>query len=166
MADAIRRETAELHLAEFAPATAASLQETLVKYRLEGLVDVKNPLDVTPMATDAAFADLIRTMLDDGGVDLLVAGVVPLTPAMQTLPPGPAHRESLDSPQSIARLLPEIAAVQTKPVAAVLDAGEWFDPLAQRLEQGGVPVFRAADRAVRVLCKYVDVKVRNARRTQ
>ena len=114
MADAIKRETAELRMVDFSAETSQTLQAALARHHLDGLVDVKNPLDVTPMATDAAFADLIRAMLHDSNVHALVAGMVPLTPAMQTLPEGPAHKESLDSPGSIARILPEISADSIK----------------------------------------------------
>jgi hypothetical protein len=40
----------------------------------------------------------------------------------------------------------------------VVDAGTLFDPMANALQEGGLPVFRSADRAVRALCKWVDVK--------
>jgi len=90
----------------------------------------------------------------------MVAGIVPLTPAMQTLPAGEGHRESLRSDASIARLLPAAAAASETPLVAVVDSGLLFDPLADELSSAGLPVFRSADRAVRVLCSYVDVKRR------
>ncbi|HHQ49183.1 MAG TPA: CoA-binding protein, partial [Acidobacteria bacterium] len=105
MADSIRGERCHLTLARFAPGTAARLQELLAANRLDGLVDVKNPFDVTPMATDAAFAALVEAILDDPGTDLVVTGIVPLTPAMQTLPPSDRWKESIEDPGSIARLL-------------------------------------------------------------
>jgi acyl-CoA synthetase (NDP forming) len=164
MADSIRSDGAELKLVDFSAVTVERLAETLSRHRLDTLVDVKNPFDVTPMASDAAFADLVSCLLEDRNVDLVVAGVVPLTPAMQTLPPGRVPNESIDSPSSIAVQLPQIAAGQAKPLVAVVDSGEWFDPLAERLDAGGLPVFRAADRAVRALCRYVAMKQRQSRR--
>jgi len=160
MADSIRLDGAELKLVEFSAVTAERLAETLARHRLDTLVDVKNPFDVTPMAPDAAYADLVSCLLADRNVDLVVAGIVPLTPAMQTLPPGRVPNESIDNPSSIAVQLPQIAAGQAKPMVAVVDSGEWFDPLAEKLEAGGLPVFRAADRAVRALCRYVAMKMR------
>jgi acyl-CoA synthetase (NDP forming) len=165
MADSIRCGAAELHMARLSESTASSLQETLARHRLDRLVDVKNPLDVTPMATDQAYADLVAGILADDGVDVVVAGVVPLTPAMQTLAEGRVPSESIDAPESIARLLPDIARAQSKPVVAVIDSGTWFDPLADRLRAGGLPVFRSADRAVRVLCRFLQLKLRGAQAT-
>ena len=164
MADSIRGERTELHLARLSDATRDELAAILAEHRLDGLVDVKNPFDVTPMADDAAFARLVERALADDGVDLMVAGIVPLTPAMQTLAAGEGHRESVDAEGSIARMLAKVVAAQDKPVVAVVDSGRLFDPLADALETGGVPTFRSADRAVRVLCHYVSTKLRNASR--
>jgi len=160
MADSIRTELGELRLAALSRSTAAALATTLAEHRLDALVDVKNPFDVTPMATDAAYVRLVEQALSDDAVDLLVAGIVPLTPAMQTLPAGPGHTESIEHPESVARLLPAVVRAQAKPVVAVIDSGAWFDPLAAALEEGGLPVFRAADRAVRTLAAYVAQRTR------
>ncbi len=161
MADSIRHHHAELRLAVLGSRTEESLGLALAEYRLDGLVDVKNPFDVTPMASDAAFARLLSLVTEDDGVDLVVAGIVPLTPAMQTLAPGEGHSESIHHPESIARQLPEVAAATAKPLVAVIDSGVRFDPLADELTAAGLPVFRSADRAVRVLCKWTDTKLHN-----
>jgi acyl-CoA synthetase (NDP forming) len=158
MADSIRGDKAELRLGRFTERSAESMRRILAEYRLDGLVDVKNPLDVTPMASDAAYCSLIATILEDDTVDAVVAGIVPLTPAMQTLPPADGRQESILDPQSIAKLLPEVAAASAKPLVAVIDSGVLFDPLADALQHGGLPVFRAADRAVRALARWIDLK--------
>jgi len=165
MADAIRGERCSLALARFAPQTAARLQALLAENKLDGLVDVKNPFDVTPMATDAAFAALVETILDDSQTDVMAAGIVPLTPAMQTLPASDRWKESIDDPGSIARLLPAVAARSPKPLVAVIDSGELYDPVAEALAAGGLPVFRRADRAVRSLRRWADVRLRQQRLT-
>jgi acyl-CoA synthetase (NDP forming) len=162
MADSIRSNGAELVLPTFDPRTEEALAKILFDNRLAGLVDVKNPFDVTPMAGDTAYVDMIVEILGDDGVDAAVIGIVPLTPALQTLAPGEGHRESILDPGSIAQLLPGVAAASDKPVVAVIDSGALFDPLANALKSGGLPVFRAADRAVRALCKWIDIKQRNA----
>jgi acyl-CoA synthetase (NDP forming) len=162
MADSIRSNGAELVLPAFEAPTEEALGKILSDNRLDGLVDVKNPFDVTPMAGDTAYADMIVEVLADPGIDAAVVGIVPLTPALQTLAPGEGHNESILDPGSIAQLLPGAAAASDKPVVAVIDSGALFDPMADALKSGGLPVFRAADRAVRALCKWVDVKRKNA----
>jgi hypothetical protein len=110
------------------------------------------------MAGDTVYADILVELLGDDGIDAAVVGIVPLTPALQTLAPGAGHRESILDPGSIAQLLPPVASASDKPVVAVIDSGVLFDPLAEALRAGGLPVFRSADRAVRALCKWIDLK--------
>jgi acyl-CoA synthetase (NDP forming) len=161
MADSIKGEHAELRLEPFSDDAAAALRTVLAEVRLDRLVDVSNPLDLTPMAGDESFARMVTEVLRTGEGDVVVVGAVPLTPAMQTLAPGQGHRESIHHPESIAQRLPAVAAEHDTPVVAVVDSGVWFDPFADELERGGLPVFRSADRAVRALCTWVDVKLRN-----
>ncbi|MEJ2581336.1 MAG: acetate--CoA ligase family protein [Acidobacteriota bacterium] len=160
MADSIRRNGAELVLPPFTARTDEALAKVLADNRLAGLVDVKNPFDITPMAGDTVYTDILVEVLGDDGVDAAVVGIVPLTPALQTLAPGEGHRESILDPGSIAQLLPGVAKSSDKPVIAVVDSGVLFDPLVEALRAGGLPVFRSADRAVKALCKWVDVKRR------
>lgn len=160
MADSIRQRHAELRLIPFEGLWAAALHETLARHKLDGLVDVKNPLDLTPMASDEVYGQIVAHVLDNDQVDVVVVGVVPLTPSLQTLAPGQGHAESIFDDSSIARVLPAAAAESRKPVVAVVDAGRPFDALAEQLEDWGLPVFRAADRAVKVLCKWVDAKLK------
>lgn len=160
MADSIRSNGAELVLPAFDGRTEEHLTKILFDNRLDALVDVRNPLDITPMADDTAYADLLAEVLADPGIDAAIVGIVPLTPALQTLPPGEGHRESIYDANSIARRLPRIAAEADKPVVAVVDAGALFDPFAEALRAGGLPVFRSADRAARALCRWIDLKRR------
>jgi len=158
MADSIHSHGAELLLPAFGARTEEAITTILFDNRLDRLVDVKNPFDVTPMAGDTAYADMVVEILADPGIDAVVIGIVPLTPALQTLPGGKGHQESVLSPGSIAQLLPRAAAASDKPVVAVVDAGTLYDPFADALKSGGLPVFRSADRAVRALCKWIDLK--------
>ncbi len=162
MADSLEGDRCRLVLARYSEPTSRALGEILERHRLEGLVDVKNPFDITPMATDAAYAELLARLLEDEGVDLAVVGIVPLTPALETLPPGERWPESIHHEASIARLLPGVARGSDKPVVAVVDSGELYDPLVAELTRGGLPVFRRADRAVRALCRWANVKLRQA----
>lgn len=160
MADAIKVGRAEVTLQAFAGDTRRRLEETLVQFKLDGLVDVKNPFDITPMATDEAYAQLMSTILDDPEIDGAMVGIVPLTPALQTLPGEPGSRQSVLNPTSVCQLLPQIAQQSGKPVVMVVDSGDLFDPMEAALEEGGLPVFRSADRAMRALCRWMEIKVR------
>jgi len=49
-----------------------------------------------------------------------------------------------------------------KPWVVVVDAGALYDPMAQALSAAGIPVFRTADRALRLLNVYCAERRRGA----
>ncbi|MBF0259351.1 MAG: acetate--CoA ligase family protein [Desulfamplus sp.] len=156
IADNILGEDFQFEMAEFTEKTRISIQDTLKKSRLTNLVDIKNPMDVTPMAGEDVYEKIIEAFLNDPNVDTVVAAIVPLTPVMETLPEkGGSEPEILVSEKSIAKRIPRLAARYHKPVIMVVDSGELYDPLARALQREGLAVFRSADQAVYVLGKYI-----------
>jgi acyl-CoA synthetase (NDP forming) len=151
MADNISADEFELRMAAFAPATRERLGRALAACGLDGLVEVKNPLDINPAATDALFAEVVEALAADPGVDLAVIGMIPLTPSMSSL--------AMDLSQSIAERIGDIARRSSKPLVAVVDGGEMYNPFAAMLRERGMPVFRDADRAVRALGLYVQARL-------
>ncbi|MGE5179652.1 MAG: acetate--CoA ligase family protein [Bacteroidota bacterium] len=158
---AIADRLGPFRLASFAEATGSALRDALERSALDGIVSVRNPLDVTPILDDAGYEAVARAILDDPGVDVGVIGCVPLTGALQTLPPAPEHAEDLARPEALAPRLLRLAGERTKAWVAVVDAGGVYDPLARALEAGGVPVFRSADRAMRVFGRYCAARLRH-----
>lgn len=159
MADSLRGEGWSLTAAKLGGDTLATLKASLGRYKIDALVDVKNPLDVTPVAPDGVHLECARAVLADPGVDALVMGLVPMSPAMSTLPESAEPRDRLDHPESLAKNLGRVASESGKPVVAVVDAGALYDPLARALEADGVPVLRLADRAVRLLGRYLEARL-------
>ncbi len=149
-----------LELAVFSEATRAKLSSILAPAGIEKLQDIKNPLDTTPAANDAAFCDCAKAILDDPGVDCGVISPVPMTPAMQTLAPGPGYAESTLAPESTASRLAEMAKTCPKPFVVNIDAGHDYDAMAAQLEEAGVPVFRRSDEAVKFMRTYVAARLR------
>ena len=76
---AIADNLGPFELASFSSPTLGRLHDVLAARGIDGVVDVHNPLDLTPMADDAAYEAIVRAILDDDGVDLGVVGVVPLS---------------------------------------------------------------------------------------
>ena len=70
-----------------------------------------------------------------------------MTGALQTLAPATAVDGVTD------RLLRLIESCD-KAVVAVVDAGPLYDAMAERLEAGGVPTFRSAERALRLFERF------------
>ena len=164
---AIADRLGPLRLADYAEATRRRVGEILAERRLEAIVSVGNPLDVTPMMDDTGFVDSARAVLEDRGVDLGVIGCVPLTGAMETVAPydpadgeAPEHDEDGTRSGATADRLARLWAETGKPWAVVVDSGALYDPMARVLEDAGVPVFRSADRAVRLLGRWAEATAR------
>ena len=145
-------------LPAFDAQTSARLEAIYREARIDAVVDVHNPVDLTPMAGDTAYEQVVRAVLEAGNIDVGVVGVVPLTSALNTLPPGPAHREDLKRPEGIGPRLVRLKGELAKAWIAVVDGGTLYDPLARLLEEGGVPTFRSADTALRLLNVFVDAR--------
>jgi acyl-CoA synthetase (NDP forming) len=163
IADNLLGENYKLELASFTQKTEKMLAQILRKEKLNFLVDVKNPMDVSPMATDAVYESLLKALLGDPHVDAVVAAFVPMTPFMQTLPEGIIPDESLASKKSIVTRLHRLMTQFEKPLVIVIDSGSMYDPLADALQEGGLPVFRSADQAVWILGKYIQGRIRSQR---
>ena len=129
--------------------TAGRITTILRECRLEKIVDVQNPIDVNPTMGDAAFAETARAVLQDEAVDVGVVGCVPLTGALDTLP-----GEGGFPDDSVVRRLVRLKDEIEKPWIAVVDAGALYDPMARELQSEGIPVFRSADRAMRVFERF------------
>jgi acyl-CoA synthetase (NDP forming) len=145
---------------QFGPATRAAVAGMLRARRLEAVVGVRNPLDLTPITDDAGFAAAVEAVLADPVVDLGLVGAVPLTPALATLAPGPGHTEDAAAFESVGPRLVRLFAATSKAWVAVIDGGALYDPLASSLEAAGLPVFRSADRALRALGAYAGLRLR------
>jgi acyl-CoA synthetase (NDP forming) len=153
MSDSLEDGT-KLELARLSEETRAQITAALARQGIDKLQDVHNPMDLTPTADDAAFGETAAAFLDDAGVDALVISPVPMTPAMRTLPPGPEHRENLlEEGATVPRII-ELFRRTDKPVVVNIDAGRRYDPMADALEEAGVPVFRCCDQAVAFLRKF------------
>ncbi len=140
-----------LSIAEFSAAAAPRLAKVFDEAKISDIVDVHNPIDLTPMAGDDAYYESFKAVMEDENVDLGIVGLVPFTARMNTLARGKHHHEDLTREDSLAVRYGRLIAEGTKPWVAVVDAGELFDPLSRELARRGVPTFRSADRALRML---------------
>jgi acyl-CoA synthetase (NDP forming) len=156
MADAL----GGFELARLSEATTARIASALRRCRIDTVVDVHNPLDLTPMADDLTYEEAVRAVLEDPGVDVAVVGCVPLTGALTTLAPSPGHEEHVWRESSVAARLARCRG--DKASVAVVDSGALYDPMADALEANGIPTFRTADRAVRVFERFCRARIRAA----
>jgi len=64
------------------------------------------------------------------------------------------HGEDVTRKDSIAARYGRLARETDKPFVAAVDTGPLYDPLCAELERRGIPVFRTADRALRMLERW------------
>jgi acyl-CoA synthetase (NDP forming) len=156
MADNLRRFT----LPAFDGPTGLQLQAVFRDARIDSVVDVHNPLDLTPMSADPVYEQAVRAVLSSDAVDVGIVGIVPLTGALNTLPPGQGHGEDVFRDDSTAGRMVRLHRESRKAWVAVVDAGPLYDPLVRLLEEGGVPTFRTADAALRLFDVYCAARLR------
>jgi acyl-CoA synthetase (NDP forming) len=141
-----------MKLSSFGETTRSALEEIFKKARIAEIVDIHNPVDLTPMAGDDAYDGAFRMALFDPDSDLGIVGIVPLTGMMNSLPANPsAHNEDITREDSLAVRYDKLVGETDKPFVAVVDAGPLYDPLCLELEKRGIVVFRTADRALKML---------------
>jgi len=149
MADAILGARYRLEMPSLGEPTARRVTAALERHKLAALVNVRNPLDLTPMAGEEAYEACAEALLDDPAVDALVVSVVPLTPQLLTT------EEEIARGGSLVERLAKILEKSAKPIIAVIDSGAPYDAMARGLWSRGVPVFRTCDQAVRSLGRYL-----------
>jgi acyl-CoA synthetase (NDP forming) len=157
---AIADRLGRFRLGSFSDETSGRLADLLESRRLETVVSVANPVDLTPIMDDAPYEAAVQAVLDDAGVDVAVVGCVPLTGALRTLPSGEGHDEDVRDPRSIASRLGARFRESDKAWVAVVDGGAHYDVMATQLENDGVPTFRTADRALRLFEAYCGSRLR------
>jgi acyl-CoA synthetase (NDP forming) len=157
---AIADNLGDFELASFSPPVVERLRGIFSRARIDAVVDLHNPLDLTPMAGDEAFEEVIRAVMEDAGVDAGVIGCVPLTAALNTLPAGAGHPDDLQMPGSVVARMARLREELSKPWVAVVDSGRLYDPMVTQLETHRIPTFRSADRALRLLNVFAAEQLR------
>jgi acyl-CoA synthetase (NDP forming) len=150
-----------LQLASFAEPTAVKLEKAFADAKISEIVDVHNPIDLTPMAGDGGYDAAFRAVMEDPNVDCGIVGDVPLTVAMNSLAAeAGVHGEDVTKPDALPARYGKLMAATDKPWVVVIDVGALYDPLALEFERLGIPVFRTADRALKMLNVWIDAKLR------
>jgi acyl-CoA synthetase (NDP forming) len=112
------------------------------------------------MADDEANGAAVNAFLADPGVDMVLCATVPLTPTMATLGEGVPEAQSFRAEGSLVNRLARVNGDTNKPVIACVDSGVLYDAYARALEAKGIPTFRSADIAVRLLGLFAEGRLR------
>ena len=150
-------------LSAISQSTRERLMEILKAKKLDALMEVRNPFDINPAADDDTHLLCIEAMAAEPDVDSVVAGLDPTSPVVRSLKKSAREGYDIDSPESIVQTLPGLVASCPKPVVAFIDGGPLFDPMADKLMEQGVCIFRSSERATRALVRYTEARLHAAR---
>ncbi len=125
--------------ASLTEAESVRLAALIEAHGLTGLVSPRLPLDLTPMADEAAYLASTRLLLETEA-DAVVVGLVPLTRRLGTADPGAFG--------PFAQALRALADASGKWVGAAVEGGAIYDAYRQGLREAGVPVFLTMEEAL------------------
>ncbi len=128
----------------------------LKKFKLDSIVDFKNPMDITPMACDDAICEVVLTALNSDDFGGILLSMIPLTPQMNTFPASDKYRDDME--KSFLKVVSTEMKKLQKPVVFCVASGALYDPYCDYAMSLGLPVFRSADRAVKVYADYLENK--------
>ena len=163
IADSIQVGDFSMSLAAIGTSTRERLQAVLASKKLDALMEVRNPFDINPGADDEAHLLCTEAMAAEPEVDSVVVGLDPTSPMVRSLQKSARAGFDIDSPESIVQTLPALVASCPKPIVAFIDGGALFDPMADKLMEKGVCIFRSSERATRALVRYTEARLRAAR---
>jgi len=112
-----------LEMAELNAVSLEKLRFILSGAGLESLTSVHNPLDITPMASENVYLDVITILLEDENTDAVVVAIVPLPPLLHTLPEELARDNAFSSENSIVERISVLNRASSKPLVVVVDSG-------------------------------------------
>jgi acyl-CoA synthetase (NDP forming) len=140
-----------MELARFSKRTIGRLHEALPS----DIIDIRNPVDATPLTNSVNYGRCLEAFLEDDGIDCIVSSIVAPTPFMETLPRGEGHEEDIRNEDSFPNVTIRIFNATTKPMVVSVDSGKLYDPAVEMMEDAGVPVFRKVDRAMKALDNFL-----------
>lgn len=143
-------------VSKFSKDTEKKLLEIFKKMKIDTIVDIHNPLDLTPMTNDQGYKEIIKILAEDENIDCLMIGAVPLTPALNTLEKGEKHKEDFEREGSLANNIIEIKNKYSKPFIIIVDGGKEYDPFLYYLKKNQIPAFKSAEKAMKNFSKYIN----------
>ena len=151
-----------MSLATISPSTRDRFMTILASKKLDAIMEVRNPFDINPGADDEVHQLCIEAMAAEPDVDSVLAGLDPTSPVVRSLKHSARPGFDIDSAESIVQTLPKVVAASAKPIVGVIDGGPLFDPMADKLMEQGVCIFRSSERATRALVRYTEARLRAA----
>lgn len=143
-------------VSKFSKDTEKKLFEIFKKIKIDTIVDIHNPLDLTPMTNDQGYEEIINVLMEDKNIDCFMIGAVPLTPALNTLERGEKHKEDFKREGSLANNIIKIKEKYSKPFIVIVDGGREYDPFLYYLKENQIPAFKSAEKSMKNFSKYIN----------
>ena len=159
IADSLQSRDCCLDLTEFSPRTRKVIAGLFDHAGLTDIMDIKNPLDLTPAAPDRVYTGAVKAMLADDAIDAVVVSLGSIAPVTSDTP-APVPEGFVSGPDSLSALLPGIVRAAEKPVVVFNDAGRAHEPINNQLRDQGIPVFRSCHQAMGLLARYTAYRLR------
>jgi len=151
---AIADSLSRFFLPSFTSDTTDRLRQIFDACGIDTIVDVRNPVDLTPLMSDPMYEEAVKAVMTDANIEVGIIGCVPMTGALNTLTPADDHDENVFDAESVANGIVRLKEVTSKAWVAVIDGGPLYDSMTAVLQENQIPVFRTADRALRILEKF------------
>jgi acyl-CoA synthetase (NDP forming) len=149
-----------MEIVDYSEKTKGLIYKIFEKYGLLNFIDIGDILDLTPIANDVVYKEIVETIMEDPNVDCGLISIVPETAMLQTLD-SKKHNESFSSDTGIARYLADIRNNTNKPMIVSLESGKLYDPMVSYLEMANIPTFRVVESAAKMLGKYMQFRIAN-----
>lgn len=154
IADSLQSRDSILQLPTFSAATMSAIANQFNRAGLAGIMEVKNPLDISPAAPDEVYLASIQAMLADERIDAVVTSLGSLSPNTSDTPDPEQPTGWVGGEKSMTTLLPQLQAESNKPLIVFNDAGRAHEPINETLRERGVPVFDNCSLAMTLLARY------------
>ncbi len=150
--------------ASFEMATISQLTSIFETCKLENIIDIHNPVDVTGIMSDQPYAETIEAVLQDKNIDVGIISCVPVVGVLSTLAPSSTHAEDIFQESSLPVRLVQLWRKTDKAWVIVVDGGVLYEPMAQLFKESGIPTFRAVDRAARIFNIFCNEQIRKTQK--
>ncbi|NLH39345.1 MAG: hypothetical protein GX445_04695 [Elusimicrobia bacterium] len=149
MADNLLR----LKAAEAGEELKKKMIDVLKKYKLDTIVDFKNPMDTTPMANDEAITEIVKNVASSGDYSAVFISMAPFSPNINTLPASERYPDIIE--KSFIKNVSDVMKETKVPVILSVSGGVIYEPYVEYAIKNGFVVFRNADKMIKTFEKFV-----------
>lgn len=160
IADSLQAADSCLELSEFKEKTIHAILNLFDAGGLTDIMDINNPLDLTPGATDEVYIGVLKAMIEDENIDAIVMSVGSLAPGTLDKPALSYSKGFACTKNSVVSCLPDLVRTSSKPIVVFNDAGNAHLPINAYLQTRGIPVYHSCSQAMRLIGQYIDYRLR------